>query len=182
MSLQITTRNVDLTDELKEYVEKKVSKLYKFVDGTLGVHVILRGEKFRQIAEITILANGVTIHRQAQTDDMFTSLDKVVDKVQRQIVKEKGRTIAIKSRKNQGKKEALRAPTPLEELVAGQPAPEIVRGKSYPRKPMAAEEALMQMKMLRDDFFMFINSQTKEVNLLYKRKDGKYWLVEPESE
>jgi putative sigma-54 modulation protein len=179
MSLQITARNLDLTDDLREHVEKKVGKLSKFMDGTPDIHVILRAEKFRQAAEVTIMTNGITIHGQTETNDIFISLDKVVDKVQRQIVEDRRRTIAIKSRKNKETKGAFEAPAPPE-MMEDNPGSEIVRGEFYSRKPMATEEALMQIKALGSDMFMYINSQTNEVNLLQKRKDGKYRLVEPE--
>jgi putative sigma-54 modulation protein len=181
MSLQITARNVDLSEDLKEYVEKKIGKLNKFVDGTPDVHVILRAEKFRQIAEVTLLLNGVTIHGQTQTNDIFTSLDKVTNKVQRQVVKDKRRAVAIKSRKSQDKKGVLEEAASLEETEEN-PSSEMIKGGTYSRKPMAPEEALMQIKALGEDFFLFINSQTDEVNLFQRREKGEYWLIEPESD
>ncbi len=181
MSLQITARNVDLSEDLKEYVEKKIGKLNKFIDGTPDVHVILRAEKFRQIAEVTLMINGVTIHGQTQTNDIFTSLDKVADKVQRQVVEDKRRIVAIKSRKSQEKKGVLEE-TASTEVPEENPSSEVIMGRTYSRKPMAPEEALMQIKALGDDFFLFINSQTDEVNLFQRRKNDRYWLIEPESD
>lgn len=180
MSLQITARNMDLTDDVKKHVEKKVGKLNKFIDGAADIHVILRAEKFRQIAEVTVSVNGVTIHGETQTSDIFNSLDKAVDKVQRQLVEDRRRVVAIKSKKHQEKREALEGPVlPRLGESGGNPGPEIVRGGTYSMKPMAPEEALMQMKALQDDFLLFVNSQTSEVNLLQKGKDGRYWLMEP---
>jgi len=179
MSIQITARNIDLTDDIKEHVEKKLGKLNKIIDGAPDVHVILRAEKFRQIAEVKVLVNGATVHGQTQTNDIFISLDRVIDKVQRQIVEDKRRIVAIKSRKSHEKKEVPEATSAMEEPEEN-PGSEIVRGMPYSRKPMAPEEALMQLETLQKDFILFINSQTSEVNMLQEGKDGKYWLIEPE--
>lgn len=181
MSLQITARNVDLTDDIKEYVEKKINKLHKFFDSTSDVHVILRAEKFRQIAEVTVMFNGITIHGQTQTNDLFSSMDKVTDKVQRQIVKEKTRAIAIKTRKNQEMKETFDTVSSAEEPASG-PTQEIIRGEAYSTAPLIPEEAVTRMRDEKKDYLLFMNSLTNEVNLLQEREDGKFWLVEPESE
>ena len=181
MSFQITARNVDLTDDIKDQIEKKIGKLNKFFDDTPDVHVTLRTEKFRQIVEITIFSNGLIVHGQTQTDDMFSALDGATDKVQHQIKKEKSRAKSIKSRKNQEMKKALNA-VASEALPVLNEIEEIDQGERYSTEPISTHEALTSLKGSGGDFLLFVNSDTNEANLLQKKDDGRFWLVEPAAE
>jgi putative sigma-54 modulation protein len=175
MKFIISGKNIEVTGALKEMVIKKIGRLEKFFHPNTEVHATMSVEKTRHILEVTISSNGLILRAEESTSDMYTSIDKVVDVIERQIVKNKTRL---------GKKlkaEALRA----ENVAAFTEVEEenefkVVRSKKFAIKPMAIEEAILQMNLLGHEFFMFSNADTKEVNVVYKRKDGNYGLIEPE--
>lgn len=177
MKIILSGKNLDITEPLRNQVEKKVSKLDKFFTGEVEAQVTLSVEGYRHIVEVTIPYDGVVIRGEESTNDMYTSIDMVLDKLERQIRKHRtklGRRIRTGAFKNN-------VPTftpdiPFEDEEEGQ----IVRTKRFPLKPMNEEEAALQMELLGHDFFVFTNSNSEEVNVIYKRKDGNYGLIEPE--
>ncbi|HHT65764.1 MAG: ribosome hibernation-promoting factor, HPF/YfiA family [Caldicoprobacterales bacterium] len=180
MNIIISGKNMDITDSLRRQINKKVGKLKRYFDPGTEAQVTLSVEKNRHIVEVTIPFNGILIRAEESTDDMYASIDMVLDKLERQIHKyrtklwRKFRTDAFtddqmlfsKGESHDEKDDELK----------------IVRTKRFAVKPMSVEEALMQMDLIGHSFFVFSNAETDEVNVIYKRRDGKYGLIEPEFE
>jgi putative sigma-54 modulation protein len=177
MKVIVSGKNVTVTNPLKEYAEKKVGKIGRFFEGDVEAQVTLNVEKDRHIVEVTIPVNGMILRGETETHDMYSSIDMVVDKLEKQIEKYKTK-IARSLRKTPlkfdgGNGESIN-------IVKTENEPKVVRVKRFAIKPMDLEEAVMQMDLLGHDFFVFSNSDTNEVNVVYKRKDGNYGLIEPE--
>ncbi|HHY81493.1 MAG TPA: ribosome-associated translation inhibitor RaiA [Clostridiales bacterium] len=178
MNIKISGKNVEITDALRRQVNKKVGKLERyFVPGT-EAQVTLSVEKNRHIVEVTIPFNGILIRAEESTDDMYASIDKVLDKLEHQI--HKYRTKLERSFKSGAFKDERLLFSDEVYQDDSQEELKIVKTKRFAIKPMAVEEALMQMDLLGHSFFVFTNADTDEVNVVYKRRDGKYGLIEPE--
>ncbi len=176
MKFIISGKNIEVTPALKEMVIKKIGRLEKFFHPNTEVKATMSVEKMRHILEVTISSNGLILRAEESTGDMYTSIDKVVDVIERQIIKNKTRL------EKKLKAEAIKA----EDVSSFSDIDEendfrVVRSKKFAIKPMTVEEAILQMNLLGHQFFMFSNSETNQVNLVYKRKDGDYGLIEPES-
>ncbi|HEY8344733.1 MAG TPA: ribosome-associated translation inhibitor RaiA [Bacillota bacterium] len=175
MEVKILGKNIDLTDALRQYAEKKVEKIGKFfAQEPLEAQVSLGIERGLHIVDITISINGLLLRGEEKTGDMYASIDGAVDKIERQIRKYKTR---INRRLREENKVVI---PPSKEKVEEAPEPKVVRTKRFAIKPMSTEEAIMQMDLLGHDFFVYFNADTEEVNVVYKRKDGNYGLIEPE--
>jgi putative sigma-54 modulation protein len=181
MELIIKGKNVEVTDRLRDYVEKKVGKLDRYLPSITEAWVELSTEgtkaaEDRQVCQITVRSNGTILRAEERSDDIFTSIDTVLDKMYRQIARYKGK------RKNRWRSApAMPEPLPIEveeEEVEGPST--IARVKRFPMTPMNAEEAVEQMELLGHDFFVFYNAEEGRVNVLYRRKDGNYGLLQPE--
>jgi putative sigma-54 modulation protein len=173
MQLMIKGRNIDITPALREHAEKKIGKLSRFFEPNEPIdgQVVLRIEGDEHVAEVTLSIDGLILRGEENTLDMYASIDGVVEKLERQIHKYKTRI----NRKIRGEKMFL--PTDKKEERATE---QVVRIKRFHTKPMSTDEALMQMELLGHDFFVYRNADNDEVNVLYKRKDGRYGLLEPE--
>lgn len=176
MKLMITGKNIVLTDALKDVVEKKLSKLEKYFSPEQEAHVTLSVQKNRQIIEVTIPFNGMILRGEESSGDMYTSIDNVVEKIERQIIKHK--TKLQKRVRNGETLKFLDIPEyrDYDEDEEGK----IVKRKRFSVKPMDVEEAILEMELLGHNFFVFRNANTEEVNVVYKRKDGNYGIIEPE--
>ncbi|MHB9094792.1 MAG: ribosome hibernation-promoting factor, HPF/YfiA family [Eubacteriales bacterium] len=170
MNIAVRGKNIDVTNALKEYVEKKLAKLGKYLDVSQA-QVTLVVEKGTHKVEVTIPINGMILRGEEETGDMYASIDLVVEKLEKQINKYKARF--NKKARTEGKGTPAAADENYE-------LPKIMKTKRFPIKPIPVDEAVMQMNMLGHSFFVFSNAETEEVNVLYKRKDGNYGLIEPE--
>ncbi|TDQ36944.1 ribosome hibernation-promoting factor, HPF/YfiA family [Aureibacillus halotolerans] len=187
MQYNIRGENIEVTDALKTYVEKKVSKLQRYFEQPISeVHVKLKVYNDEQHVEVTIPMSRLLLRAEEINTDMYASVDLVVDKLERQIRKHKTR-VNRKYRQEGSPKHlfadseaasdtALKATTE-EEL--DDDLFEVVRTKRFNLKPMDSEEAILQMNMLGHTFFVFTNAITNVTNVVYKRKDGRYGLIEP---
>lgn len=173
MQVAVRGKNVEVTHALRDYIGKKVGKLEKFVDQPLHAQVTMAVERGRHIVEVTAALNGMLLRGEEASHDMYASIDLVTDKLERQIRKYKTR---IFRRRTPNGREELAATT---ETVAEEDG-KVVKVKRFPIKPVGLEEAVMQMNLLGHDFFVFANAETEQVNVLYRRKDGDYGLLEPE--
>lgn len=177
MKIILSGKNIEITDALRNQVNKKVSKLERYFDENVEAQVTLSVEGYRHIIEVTIPVDGVVIRGEEATDDMYASIDMVLDKLERQIRKHRTRL------ERKIKKGAFKNDTPLfspDVPFEDEDKPRIVRTKRFAVKPMDVEEATLQMELLGHSFFVFTNSSSDEVNVLYKRKDGNYGLIEPD--
>lgn len=173
MKINVRGKNLEVTPSLKEYVEKRVGKLDKLIDPVKEAVVTLVVEKEMHRVEVTIPLNGVILRGEEETADMYSSIDNVVEKIERQIRKNK--TKLSKKLKEGALKEIALGTIQIEEEE-----PQIVRTKKFALKPMSAEEAVLQMNLLGHSFFVYFDDEAQEVNVVYKRKDGNYGLIEPE--
>ena len=178
MRISITGKNLEISDYLRDLVEKKVGKLERYFPQDTEVQVTLSVEKSRHIVEVTIPFDGGVIRGEEVTGDMYASIDNVLDKLEKQIIRH--RTKLEKSLRTGAFKydEPVYA-TSFEEVE--EEGPRIVRVKRFNIKPMSEEEAMLQIEMIGHSFYVFINSDTNLMNVLYKRKDGNYGLIEPEA-
>lgn len=173
MSIIVRGKNIEITPALKDYVVKRVSKITKYFDFLGEITAILTVEKGRHIIELTVPVNGIMLRGEEATTDMYASIDLVVEKIEKQIEKYKTKL----SRRLKGghfKGELVAANIPEDDGL------KVVKTKRFPIKPMDLEEAIMQMNLINHDFFVFTNSDTEEANVLYRRKDGNYGLIEPD--
>jgi putative sigma-54 modulation protein len=181
MQVSVTFRNMESKEVLREYVQEKISKLKKYLDYPLEANVVLAVEKHRHLAEVTLVANRITLNAQEETEDMFSAIDRVVDKLERQMLKYKEK---IKRHKfNSSLPESrwrmdIYAADSFEE--GGEPR--VIKSKKLLAKPMSVEEAAMQMDLLNNDFLIFTNANSKNLNIIYRLKDGHYGLIEPQVE
>ena len=169
MKVQMRGRNMEITVALKEYVEKRLGKLEKYIENLGDAQVTLSVEKDSHRIEVTIPINGMILRGEEATADMYASTDMVVEKLEKQIERHKGKLV-----RRTGKGTEARKAAQLEEE-----GPRVVRTKRFAIKPMAIDEAVLQMNLLGHSFFVFSNSDTEQVNVVYKRKDGNYGLIEP---
>lgn len=178
MRFDIRGKNLELTDALKDYTTKRLSKLEKYIDDVKEAQVALSVEGEGHKVEVTIPLNGVILRGEEASEDMYTSIDLVVEKLEKQI--EKYKTRLYRSNRGAGMKRAW-AEEARKELEAseGLDTFKVVRTKRFALKPMDEEEAIMQMNLLGHTFFVFFNAATEEVNVVYRRKDGNYGLIEP---
>jgi len=178
MQVIITGRHMEVTNALREYVTTKIEKLGKYLN-ILEAHVILSVEKYRHTAEVTIQAKRTKIHGQEETGDMYQAIDTVIDKIEKQIKKRKEK---ITSRRPKSVGEAgSPALGSVEPEVSGGllPPPRVIRAEKFAVKPMSLDEASLQMELSQDGFLVFLNQETDQINVLYKRDDGNYGLIEP---
>lgn len=179
MRLDIRGKNIEITDSLKEYATKRLSKLERYIDDVKVAQVALSVEGEDHKVEVTIPLNGIILRGEETREDMYTAIDMVEEKLEKQI--EKYKTRLYRSYRGAGLKQAVQEEAKKE--LAKLEAPEqfkIVRTKRFALKPMDEEEPIMQMNMLGHSFFVFHNAETDEVNVVYKRKDGNYGLIEPD--
>ena len=188
MNLTITGRHMDLTEALKAYVENGLRKLRTHFDKMIDVDIVLSVEKHRQECEINLHANGVRIHAKESTADMYASVDACLGKLDRQIRKFRDR---INRHQPRTARETRNYHIGVIELLEPEPrgdgavqvlapAHRVVRREKLEMKPMNVEEATMQLDLLDDQFLVFANADTQQVNVIYSRGDGTYGLIEPQ--
>ena len=177
--IKVTGKNLEVTPALREYSEKKVRKLFKFFrGGEVRAEVLLSVQRDMHIAELTVYLNGILLHSESRTSDMYASIDEAVDRVEQQLRKHKTR---IQRRLQESvRKDAVPVIQMAEAEEAEEFTPAVVRTKRFAMKPMSVEEAIMQMELLGHDFFVFVHSDSETINVVYRRRDGNYGLIEPE--
>ncbi len=176
MAVNVRGKNIDVTPALRDYVEKKVVTITKQFKTVGDISAVMRVEKGQHIVEVTVPASGIVLRAQESTKDMYSSIDLVVDKIERQIHKYKTRL--MKRKYNNFRDVTPVAASAKEEADDGEF--KIVRNKKYVLRPMSVQEAVMQMNLLNHDFFMFFDADSEVVSVVYKRKDGDYGLIAPE--
>ena len=182
MRINLTGRRVEITDSLREHVEKKLEKLSSYGDKIIDVRVVLSVEKYRQFAEVTISGrNNTKFHADELTDDMYASVDKAIDKAERQLKRR-----LSKKRSAYRRKEAEASPpaessddeaSEDEESFESHGQYRVSISNEFPPKPMSVEEAVMQLESSDESFHAFVNEETDEVNVVFRRKEGGHGLL-----
>ena len=174
MRFTITGRNIEVTEGLRSAVESKLGKLEKYFDKDVDINVTLSVEKDRQKIEVTIPVKGSIIRSEQTSSDMYVSIDLVEEVIERQLKKYKNKIV------DKHHNEAAFAKEYVENEYEPTDEVKIIRTKRFGIKPMDPEEACVQMELLGHNFYVFFNSETEEVNVVYKRKGNTYGLIEPE--
>lgn len=177
MDIIISGKNMQVTEGLREAVDRKLERIEKYFHKDARVDVTMTVEKNRQIIEVSVPFSGTIIRAEEDTDDMYTSIDKVVDVLERQIRKHKTK---LEKRKHNGRTIRFENIPDYRDIAADSNEPKIVKTKKFALKPMDEEEAVLQMELLGHAFFVYKDAHTDETNVVYRRKDGNYGLIEPE--
>ncbi|MBI4320537.1 MAG: ribosome-associated translation inhibitor RaiA [Chloroflexi bacterium] len=184
MQVVVKGKNIEVSDSLRQYIQKRLGKLGRYLDNIGSTTVEVSREKTksaqdRHVVQVTTIANGTILRGEEKADDPLTAVDAVADVMHRQIVRYKeklyrrGRTPAGRGATGESVSEAEGQPGGREQRT-------IVKTKQFTIKPASVEEAVEQMELLGHDFFVFNNAVTGQVNVLYRRRDGNYGLIEPE--
>jgi putative sigma-54 modulation protein len=176
MQTNITFRNLHATEAIKTYAREKVERVHKYVDGANEAHVVLGVERHLHQADITVHAGHFFVRGREVCEDLYASIDLAMDKIERQLkrYKEKLKERRGEPHHNEGH---IRVRHDVVE-IATETTPQIVRTTEFPAKPMSIDEAVMQMDLIENDFLVFQNAESREVNVVYRRKDGNYGLIE----
>jgi len=177
MDITVTFRHTEPTESLKTYAEEKVSKIKKYLDFPIEAHIVLTVEKFRHMADVTLSLNGTMIKGVEETGDMYSAIDQVMDKIEKQVKKYRSKTRNRKTESIKGEDSPIiEEAEEVASLSLEEPSIEIEKMNA---KPMDPEEAAMQLTMSQQDFLVFRNSRSGEINVIYKRRDGNLGLIEP---
>jgi len=177
MQISVTFRNMEPSDTLKTYAMEKVQRLKKYVVMPVDVHVVLAKHKYRKRAEIKVTSRGTVMKGEEHTEDMYSSIDLALDKIERQARKHKD-----KNREHRplsaGAEVTVRHGI-VEQAEADEEAgPRIIDTEEFDAKPMSIDEAVLQLNLMSSDFLVFVNASTQDVNVIYRRRDGNIGLIE----
>jgi len=186
MKLVIKGNNIKVTDSLREYIEEKIGRLAKYYDRITKAEVELlyqdnKSAEETQRVEVTLSANGTYFRCEEASISMYASIDIVSEKLERQLHRYKQKLVS----RGRGKKDnaaMLEADVEFAKDIIPERESEIVKVKRFPVKPMTANEACLQMEMLNHNFYVFLNAETDQINVVYTRTDGDFGLIEPEFE
>ena len=170
MNFIINGRHLEITPALRSYAEEKIGRFDKYISNITDAVVTLSVEKYRHKAEVLLKVNGVQIQAEGKTGEVYSAIDQVVEKLEKQVVK-------YKEKQHDYRKGDKKTPG-----TAGAGSAEggsIIKHKRFDMKPMSSEEAVNQMELLDKDFFVFTNERSGDVNVVYRRTDGNYGLIEP---
>ncbi len=175
MDISVTFRHTEPIESLRTYAVEKVSKMKKYLDYPMEANVVLTVEKIRHQADVTISVNGTRIKAVEETGDMYSAIDKVMDKIETRI---KRHLSKIRSRRPENiKGEDALATEEANAKVQDEP---VIEPEPMVAKPMDAEEAAMQLNLSARGFLVFRNARSMEINVIYKRRDGNLGLIEPQ--
>ena len=178
MDITVTFRHTEPIESLKVYAEEKVSKIKKYLDSPVEAHIVLTVEKFRHQADVTLSVNGTRIKGVEETGDMYSAIDQVMDKIEKQV---KRHLSKIRSHRSENLKEERSVSEEVDETAAVTQEEPVIEIEKMVAKPMDPEEAALQLNLSRRDFLVFRNAKSREVNVVYKRGDGNLGLIEPAS-
>ncbi len=176
MKFIIIGKNIDVTPGLREAVESKLGKLERYFTPNTEIHVTLSVQKGHQKIEVTIPVKGGMVRSEQESSDMYVSIDLVEEVIERQLRKYKNKLVARGQEGGNLKQEFFES----EDTVEDDGEIKIVRTKKFGFKPMYPEDACVQMELLGHDFYVFCNAESDEVNVVYRRKNGTFGLIEPE--
>lgn len=172
MNIIINGRQLDITPAIRSYSEDKIKKFDKYVPNINEAVITLSVEKYRHKAEVLLRVNGIMLQAESVTEEIYSSIDEVTEKMERQIKKHKEK---ITSRRKDSRQETVTAP----EDTMPEPTERIILRKKLEMKPMSPEEAALQMDLAEKNFFVFINDKTSDINVIHKTNTGDCVLIEP---
>lgn len=175
MKISVTFRNSEGEEWQKEYVEERLKKLKRYIDDPVDAHVILSVEKFRNTAEINLMANGLNINSKEEEKDMHLAIDNAIEKIERQLKKRKEK---VRVFKNTGSRAGTAEGEFAGEETEETPESKVVEIRKVVLKPMSIDDAVMEMETSKNRFVIYRDSSTEDVNVIYRRDDGKFALME----
>jgi putative sigma-54 modulation protein len=170
MQVMVTFRHVEPTAGLRQHAEEKVQRVHRYLRRPIEAHVILSVEKQRHIAEVQLTANHLNVTATEETDDLYSAIDLAMTKIERQVKKH-----AAKIKDHKGPNNVANPPTGTNPRTGS-----TIHTQRVAVKPMSVDEAVMQLKLQKNDFLLFTNAATDTLSVVYRRKDGNYGLIEPE--
>lgn len=176
MQIKLSFRHIEPSDPLKLYVEDKLSRVKKYLEEPIEAHVVLKVEKFRHIAEVSIDAPGLRLNGAEETDDMYSSIDLLADSLEGQAAK-KGREKVRRRRLGAVSKDSIEIESEVAEGGSSDNR-RVIRAEQVHAKPMHVDEAVQELGISSGEFLVFTNRSTNRINVLYKRKDGHLGLIE----
>ncbi len=184
MLINVRGRNVEVTDALRSYIDKKLQRLEKHFHEIKEATVVLSVQRGMQMVEIQLEGDGILLRgEERRGNDMYASIDEVVEKLEARVQRFKGKARSRSQEQGPTEKNVIKQQAMTEafgpEITEPEEMPHLVRTKRFAIKPMTPEEAARQMELLHHDFFVFRNEETEDVNVVYKREDGNYGLIEP---
>jgi putative sigma-54 modulation protein len=182
MQKSVTFINLDSSETLRTYAFEKLDRFDRFLHNPAKANVVLTVEKFRHIAEINISADGFTINAHEETSDMYSAIDMALDKIDKQIKKNKQKFKKQRSTAARSKAYSHESKGAMpSEVLDDDELPRIMRIKNVDYKPMDVDEAVLQMRLINDSFLVFADAETDQINVLYRLKDGNFGLIQPRS-
>lgn len=177
MDITVTFRHTEPMESLRTYAEEKVSKIKKYLDSPMEANIVLTVEKFRHQADVTVSLNGARIKAVEETGDMYSAIDQVIDKIEKQVKRHLSKIRDHRSENLRSEEGSLREE--LDETTAFAQEELVIEVEKTFAKPMDPEEAAMQLNLTRQDFLVFRNAKSREINVIYRRTDGNLGLIEP---
>ncbi len=175
MQVAYTGRNIEVTSALRDFTEGHLKKIRKILGEAIHVHVTLTVQKHRQIAEVHLHSRSLDINGLEETNDMYASINAVLDKAERQALKHKGKKITRK--RHPASRPASTPSTSPNRPPSG--VPRVIKSTSFAAKPMSIEEAVQEVSGSDGNFLVFRNADSEKISVVYKRKDGNFGLIEP---
>jgi putative sigma-54 modulation protein len=179
MRISVTFRNKEGENWHKEYIDEKVKKLKKYIDNPVEAHVVLSVEKFRNVAEVNLMANGLNVNAKEEAKDMHLAIDNAIEKIERQLKKKKEKIRSQKTNSTRGGN--IAEIERISEDIDENPETRVVETKKIVLKPMSLDEAVMEIESSKNRFVIYRDSSTENVSVIYLRDDGEYVLIEANS-
>lgn len=181
MQTSVTFRHMNASDGLKTHAMDKTARIAKYFDEAADAHIVLSTERYLHKAEITMNAHGMIICAHDSSSDMYNSIDRAMEKIERQVKRYRDRLVKLRPKDGAKMKmrfKLLEASGDTELDVAPELPPTIIETKEFQARPMILDEAVMQMDLLNNDILVFLNAKTDQINVLYRKKGNKYGLIE----
>jgi putative sigma-54 modulation protein len=179
MQVVVTFRHFEVNEAVKNYAKEKILKLKRYFERPVEARVVLAVEKFRNTAEATITGDGYAVNGMEKTDDMYSAIDRLVGKLERQVLKHRGKTKPRRSGPSPQNRRYRMDVLSSEGSGTGEVA-QVIRSDKHSAKPMSLDEAILRLNAEENDFFVFTNSDSGLMNVVYRREDGNYGLIESE--
>jgi putative sigma-54 modulation protein len=179
MKISVTFRNTEGENWHKEYVDDRLKKMKKYIDRPVEAHVILSVEKFRNVAEVNLMADGLNVNAKEESKDMHLAIDNAIEKIERQLKKHKEKSRGHKT--NLTRSEGITAISSFPEEMEDTSEMKVVETRKVVLKPMSLDDAMMEIEASKNRFIIYRDSFTENVSLIYRREDGLYTLIETNS-
>ena len=181
MKVSITGRKMEMTEALNEHIKEKIRGIKKFLNEVKDVHIVLSVEKHRHFAEITLNASGYVIHCKEETNNMYSSIDRVIGKLTKQLKKHKDKILTLKNKKKSGEGEITGFRSDVlsyEKETTMRENPQVIKSVKFDAKPISLEEATLEIRSTKNNFLVFRNALNEKINILYHRNDGNLGLID----